>query len=261
MQAPPLHGHGTVCWLDLLTPDPAAAADFYGALLGWTSETTSTPDGLYTMFQLDGQPEAGAAQLPDDAPAPPHWSIVFATDDLDATVERATTLGATVLREPRTVMDLGREATIMDPGGAAVGLWQAHSFPGSAHPHGAPGTLAWPELATWDVDASASFYTDLFGLTVMRRDMGPPSGIYTSLMKGETAVGGVLAMTSEWGEMPSHWSAYWSVADIDAAIATIKEHGGAVKFGPMHIPNVGSFAVATDPQGAHFYPMQLEPMP
>jgi uncharacterized protein len=41
---------------------------------------------------------------------------------------------------------------------------------------------------------------------------------------------------------------YFTVADIDAAVAQTREMGGGVSIGPVPIP-AGRIAVATDPQG------------
>jgi predicted enzyme related to lactoylglutathione lyase len=48
------------------------------------------------------------------------------------------------------------------------------------------------------------------------------------------------------------WMIYFGVDDTDAFAARITELGGAIRFGPMDIPHVGRFAVATDPQGIGF---------
>ena len=61
-----------------------------------------------------------------------------------------------------------------------------------------------------------------------------------------------MQMTEEWGELPSHWMIYFSVADCDAAAAKATELGGSVKVPPTDIPPVGRFSVIQDPQGAVF---------
>ena len=35
-------------------------------------------------------------------------------------------------------------------------------------------------------------------------------------------------MTAEWGEMPSHWSIYVLVPDVDACATRAVEHGGKI---------------------------------
>src|SRR5262245_1958035 len=47
---------GTLCWVDLETPDTAAAAAFYTALFGW--DAAENDDG-YITFRLDGETVCG----------------------------------------------------------------------------------------------------------------------------------------------------------------------------------------------------------
>jgi len=110
--------HGAVTWNELQTPDPADAAAFYHAVLGWTSETMDMGDqGEYTVFAVaDGEGIAGAMR-PPTAEVPPHWSTVFATEDVDRTAERASQLGGTVYVAPFDI-PVGRLTVIADPTGA-----------------------------------------------------------------------------------------------------------------------------------------------
>ena len=62
------HGHigaqrvnepGALVWNELQVYDRQAAADFYGAVFGWTAVTGQVPTGEYTSFVLGDQPVAG----------------------------------------------------------------------------------------------------------------------------------------------------------------------------------------------------------
>lgn len=108
--------HGTVTWNELQTPDPAAAATFYRSVVGWDSQTMDMGDaGDYTVFTIGEEMVAGAMQPPQPG-VPAHWSVVFATDDADATAARATELGGTVHAAPFD-MPVGRLTVIADPHG------------------------------------------------------------------------------------------------------------------------------------------------
>jgi uncharacterized protein len=108
--------HGTVTWNELQTPDPAAAAEFYGTLVGWGSQTMDMgPAGDYTVFTLGDDMIAGAMNPPQPG-VPAHWSVVFATDDADATAAAAEELGGVVHAEPFD-MPIGRLTVIADPHG------------------------------------------------------------------------------------------------------------------------------------------------
>ena len=59
---------------------------------------------------------------------------------------------------------------------------------------------------------------------------------------------------------PPHRLVYFATEDVDAALATVDELGGAKLAGPIEIA-MGKIAVVQDPQGAAFalYLGQLEP--
>src|SRR5690606_18668028 len=90
----------SLTWTELMTPDPAAARDFYGGLFGWTAEIAPMGEGVdYTVFSLGDRAIAGAMAPPAEG-MPPFWGVYFSVADTDATVEAAKGLGATVLAEP-----------------------------------------------------------------------------------------------------------------------------------------------------------------
>ncbi len=57
--------------------------------------------------------------------APDAWAIYLASDDAQATVDTATANGGGVMLAPMEVPAIGVMAYVTDPGGAAVGLFQA----------------------------------------------------------------------------------------------------------------------------------------
>ncbi len=61
-----------------------------------------------------------------------------------------------------------------------------------------------------------------------------------------------MRMDKEWGEVPSRWGVYFSVADLEATIEKHKSLGGRVMVGPFVAEKVGTIAILTDPQGANF---------
>jgi predicted enzyme related to lactoylglutathione lyase len=105
---------------------------------------------------------------------------------------------------------------------------------------------------TGELDAAVAFYTKLigWGTTEWDNDMGP----YTIWMKGETPVGGAMALPEEARQAgaPPQWLAYISTPDTDATVAQVADLGGEVLMAPMSIPTVGRMAVMNDPQGASF---------
>jgi hypothetical protein len=155
------------------------------------------------------------------------------------------------------VFDAGRMALILDPTGAAVAVWQPvkHIGAGVVNEHGA---LCWNELMTIDTIKAGEFYTGLFGWTAQEHDMG--GMIYTVFMNGERPAAGMMKIDESWGDVPPSWLVYFAVNDCDASVAEAGALGGELCKGPMDIPGVGRFAVMTDPQGAAFAVIWLEPM-
>jgi predicted enzyme related to lactoylglutathione lyase len=238
---------GTPSWVDLSTPDPAAAKRFYGELFGWEAMDAGPPEetGGYAMFTLRGKLVAGVGPLMDPG-QPAVWSTYVATDDADATVARARDAGGQAIVEPMDVMDAGRITFVMHPAGGAVGLWQAGRHRG-AQLVNEPGALAWNQLHTRDRAGAAAFYAQVFGWTV--GDFGG-MGIFNL---GENGIGGLADVPPGTpDEVPAFWMTVFGTDDADAAAAKAEQLGGGVLSPPADIPDVGRFAVLTDPQGVAF---------
>lgn len=115
----------------------------------------------------------------------------------------------------------------------------------------APGYFVWYDLMTTDREASAAFYTELFGWTKKEQDMGTDIGTYIMLNSGDDGLGGMVPLHPE-QNIPSHWINYISVEDVDASCEEAKKLGGTVVVAPFDIPNTGRTAVLQDPTGAYF---------
>jgi len=111
------------------------------------------------------------------------------------------------------------------------------------------GRFIWHELVTTDPDAAAAFYSKV--VPWKTQDSGMPS--YTLWMAGKTQVGGLTGLpeSAEAGT-PPHWIVYIATPDVDATVADVERLGGKIVKEPADIPNMGRFAVLTDPQGATF---------
>ncbi len=49
---------------------------------------------------------------------------LLAVDEVDAAAEAVTAAGGTVMTDPFDAVDTARIAVVLDPTGAAIGLWQ-----------------------------------------------------------------------------------------------------------------------------------------
>jgi predicted enzyme related to lactoylglutathione lyase len=111
---------GSLTWNELLTRDLETANNFYAQVFG--IEPAEIPMGAappYTVFNVEGRGVAGVLPIGDQFPAelPSHWMTYFAVADTDAAVAKATSVGATVVREPFDVPTVGRIAWLAGPTG------------------------------------------------------------------------------------------------------------------------------------------------
>jgi predicted enzyme related to lactoylglutathione lyase len=219
------------------------------------------PDAFYTMFQLRGKNVGAAyAMMPDQLQqgVPPHWGTYVAVRNVDESIAKAKTLGATVLAGPMDVEEHGRMAVLRDPTGAAISLWQPKKHPGVGL-WGEVGTFCWSELMTRDTAAATKFYTSLFGWRTKVTDK--TAFPYTHWQNDGADIGGMMAIKQEWGPMPPNWGNYVQVKNCDETSAKAAPLGGKVCMPPTEIPETGRFAMLQDPQGAIFSVIALAPMP
>jgi uncharacterized protein len=249
---------GTFCWADLTTTDQQAAKTFYSELLGWSAQDTPVGEGVfYSIMSRDGKSVAAIAPQPQaqrEAGVPPVWNSYVSVEDADAVAERAKELGANVHAPPFDVMQAGRMAVIQDPQGAFFMLWQPREHIG-AELVNAPGALVWNELQSPDLDASASFYGDLFGWDAQEAE--GMQDRYLMVKNAGANNGGMRGLTPP---TPPSWLVYFGVDDVEQALAKLDELGGSKLAGPIDI-GIAKLAVVADPQGAVFalYAGELEP--
>ncbi len=253
---------GSFCWFELATTDQNAAKKFYGSLFGWTAnDNPMGPDGVYTIFQLQGRDTAAGYTLRADQRArgvPPHWVPYIAVESADASADRITKSGGKILMPPFDVMDVGRMAVIHDPTGAAFCIWQSKRDRANAI-GGVDGTVCWMDLNTPDPTRAVKFYSDVFGWKVTEdTDDDPPSG-YKHIQNGEDFIGGIPPVRDNNSRTPPHWLAYFQVSNCDATAARAKQLGARFLLEPMTMENVGRFGILADPQGAALAIFQAMP--
>ena len=235
---------GTFSWVELTTSDAEAAKRFYGELFGWEYDDRPIGDGMvYSMAQLEGRTAAALFQ----SEQPPHWNSYITVDSVDDTLKKVADAGGQA-GEAFDVMDAGRMATISDPTGAPVALWEAKANPGAGIVN-VPGSLTWNDLMTTDVGKAAEFYCELFGWEVAEVEGAP--GERLVIRNGDRLNGGMASLPEGADDAPPHWLPYFGVEDVDAAARAVDQGGGQVVAGPVEVP-AGKFALCADPQGALF---------
>ncbi len=246
---------GRFVWYELQTSDPDAAKSFYPEVAGWSTAPFEDAPMPYTMWMNGESAVGGVMQLPEEAKkngAPPHWLVYIGTPDVDATVEKAKGLGATVLWGPETMGGVGRWAVLRDPQGAVFAAFTpgGDSQPAADHDPEV-GEFSWHELYTTDHEKGLQFYSELFGWEKTEAmDMGE-MGVYQMYGRNGRTLGGMMNLTPDM-KMPPAWLIYARVPDADRAAEKAGKAGGKVVNGPMEVPGGDRIAQIMDPQGAMF---------
>ena len=110
--------------VELSTTDLAKAKTFYAKLFDWKLEDTPMGADSYTMIQV-GEGTGGGMMKHPVPGAPSMWLAYVVVDDIDASTKKAKSLGATVMKDVTEVPGMGWLSIILDPTGAALGLWKA----------------------------------------------------------------------------------------------------------------------------------------
>jgi len=244
---------GTPCWVDLSVDDIPKAKAFYGGLFGWDVQEGPPETGGYAMCMLKDKAAAGIGPKQGGEAQPTAWTTYIASDDADETAAKIKAAGGTVISEPFDVMDVGRMAVAMDPGGAVFGVWQARAHTGAGIAN-EPGSYTWNENMSRAYEANKDFYSSVFGYQI--NDIGAEGMDYSTMDLNGQMVGGIGAIGADQpAEMPAAWVTYFNVDNADASVATAQQLGGSVIAPPFDTP-YGRMAVLADDQGGVFALMQ-----
>ena len=243
---------GKMVFAELVTPDLAAAENFYGGLLGWTFRDVPVQDTRYAEALLDGRNVAGLVErpLPPGSGRHPAWLTFLSTSDVAATVERARARGARILYPATDHPGFGQEAVLADPGDAVFAVIAS----ASGDPPDqlvAVGDWIWSALLTPSADAEAAFYQDILGYQIY-----PDAPGHMILAAGGYARFAIAPLPPTAHSARSRWINLVRVADVDASAALAARLGGRVLVPPHTDRNGQQVALLADPQGAVFGIMQ-----
>jgi predicted enzyme related to lactoylglutathione lyase len=114
---------GQGVWIELATPDPAAAFAFYGGLFGW-EKLGAMPMGEMGEYAFIGRGDLrpGAVMSSAITGAPARWNWYVHVADIDAALATARARGGTVLQGPDPIPGGSYSANVADPAGNRLGL-------------------------------------------------------------------------------------------------------------------------------------------
>jgi predicted enzyme related to lactoylglutathione lyase len=107
--------------VELQTNDVDKAKKFFTGLFDWKLE--DIPDMEYTLISV-GEGTGGGMMKNPVPNVPSHWLPYVQVEDVAASTKKAKSLGATITRDVTEIPNAGWFSVILDPTGAALGLWQ-----------------------------------------------------------------------------------------------------------------------------------------
>ena len=153
------YAQGTPSYVELTTPDQQAAKEFYGPLFGWEFEDVDHGRGRACYVAVSVAGRLGRRDRPGRCRS---WratrrsgASTWPSTTSTRPPPRSVPAGGKVEAGPFDVMELGRMASIQDPTGVRVNLWQAGQSIGSVRVN-EPGCPIWHELLSPDLPAATS---------------------------------------------------------------------------------------------------------
>lgn len=120
------------------------------------------------------------------------------------------------------------------------------------------GELVWRDLTVPNAEELRDFYREVVGWEAVDHPMPAADGeeAYADYVMqtapgpgGGDAVAGICHARGDNKGLPAQWLLYVRVADLEASIASAKDGGGELVYGPRAMGN-GRLAVVRDPAGA-----------
>lgn len=119
------HGHGFMCWCELVTPDPKASTAFLAHVLGWTSTEQDMGAFTVTIASANGHPVASLwKQCADDAHPwkRARWYPYVQVNAMETAAAHAKALGARLPCDIMPIPGVGRWQPTYDPTGCETAL-------------------------------------------------------------------------------------------------------------------------------------------
>jgi len=113
--------------------------------------------------------------------------------------------------------------------------------------HSPMGSPCWADLWTSDVEASRTFYAELFGWEA--QEPSPEFGGYFMFTRGGVPIAGGMG---DMGDLRADdsWKIYLTSNDIATTIEVAQAEGAEIVFPPMAVSDLGIQSVLVDPTGA-----------
>ena len=241
-----------VVHFDISGPDPEELQKFYGRLFGW--QVTAIPGMSYALVDTQaGSGVNGGIGLAREGAGIVAFYVMC--DDLQATLDRAESLGGRTTQPVMTIPGTVTLAMFADPQGHEVGLVgggdQMETQQG-APSQGSGAPVTWFEVMGPDGDALVSFYSELFGWTARKYEI--PGFDYWELDtgSGSEAGSGIQGGIGTGAQGQSYTTVYAETPDVEATLEKAVQLGATTVVPPTSMSGGPRIALFTDPQGHLF---------
>ncbi len=109
--------------IEFAASDLSAAAKFYSGLFGWKTE--HMPEMNYVTYEAPPGPGGGFSPVDGNMYKPGDVVVYVQTDDIDATLAKAESLGGSTVQPKTEIPGFGWFALFRDPTGNRIGLYTA----------------------------------------------------------------------------------------------------------------------------------------
>ena len=237
-----------VVHFDISGPNPEELQKFYGQLFGW--QVNAIPGMNYALVDTQaGSGVNGGIGLAREGPGLVTFYVMC--DDLQATLDRAESLGGKTTQPVTTIPGAVTLAMFADPEGHEVGLigggdqmqvQQGTPSPGSGVP------VSWFEVMGPDGESLVAFYSELFGWTAKKYEI--PGFDYWEMDTGSDA--GIKGGIGTGAQGQSYTTVYAETPDLEATLEKAGQLGATTVIPPMSMSEGPRIAMFTDPQGHLF---------
>lgn len=107
--------------IDIPANDREAAGQFYADLFGW--QVRHINEMNYSLFEAEGGPGGGFSSTADGQAEPDKVLIYVLTDDIEASLAKAESLGGRTVMPKMEIPNTGWMAIFSDPTGNRIGLY------------------------------------------------------------------------------------------------------------------------------------------
>jgi predicted enzyme related to lactoylglutathione lyase len=234
-----------VVHFDISGPDPEELQNFYGELFGW--KITPVPEMNYALVDTQGGSGINGG-IGGSQGGPGLVAFYVMVDDLQATLDKAESLGGKTTQPVMTIPDTVTLAMFADPEGHEVGLVGTSMDTQQGAPsQGSGAPVSWFEVMGGDGAALVSFYEELFGWTSKKYEV--PGFDYWEMNSGTDV--GIQGGIGTGARGQSYATVYASVPDVEARIEEAEALGATTVLPPTAMPSL-TIAMFTDPQGHVF---------